>query len=1130
MAQQDALQSILAEVGHALAPFRTVDSPARATAFFRQLGYEIPPGNFGSGLTELATHTGEIVAAAQRLVATTPGNEEVAAAILDMMGRLSLIIAAAKKLESEIVAGGGGAIPDIDDLPRRLVDFLLLDYLESEKAQLHEALHLIGLIEHDPVAGSGQPVRLINWDRFGMMLSNPSAIFDTVYQWNTAFDDAEFLSRLDKLMRATFLPGGLYDQPESTRTLLGNTSPGLKELRFPLLQAGLTEATYSQFGITFSPAEAQGGKKRGIALLPYLMGAAAFDFAVCERGQLLFSATADIKGVGLVVRPPFEAEGILNLAGGFQAAVEIRQHPNHAPELILIGTGGGTRLAVQGLGITWFTRSVSNQLDVGFEGQIQALRLVIAPGEGDGFLAQLLSGLNVATEAELGFGYSLLSGFYVTGGAKFAIEIPTHVELGPVKILSAKLALLIADEKLRLEAGANFRFDLGPLQATVENIGMGVDMYFRAGNAGPLDLVVGFKPPNGVGLSVDAGVVKGGGYLYFDFENEEYAGALELVFSGFITLKAIGLITTRMPDGSKGFSLLIIITAEFGTGFQLGFGFVLLGVGGLLGLNRTMKLEALAQGIRTGTAQNILFPTDVIANAPRIISDLRTVFPPENGRFLIGPMAKIGWGTPALITLSLGIIIEIPGNIAILGVLKVALPTEAAPLVILQVSFIGAIEFDKKRIWFFATLFGSRVLFFTLEGEMGILMAFGDDANFVLSVGGFHPSFTPPPLPFPSPRRIAFDIANTPTYAIRVEGYFAITSNTVQFGARAELRIGMSNFGVSGHIAFDALFQFSPFYFIITISASVSLKAFGVGLFSIRLNFELSGPEPWRAKGSGSLELLFFSIEADFDITWGEDRRETLQPVSSLELLTTELNKLENWTAELAGANRLLVSLRKMDESEGLVLHPVGVLRFTQRAVPIGISLDKIGAPAVKDYSRFNFASAAGSAWGKVGDPRENFAIAQFQNLSDAEKLSRPSFQQEVSGAELSVAGTTTRTGFMTKRTVRYEQIVIDTNYRRFARRLVGYFGSLFNQFLRGNAVALSPLSRESKRQFDPLEEKLAVLPEGFGVVTTVDNSPVTNLFASEAEAREYLHLRIADNPNAAVMLDVVPEFEVNLN
>ena len=52
-----------------------------------------------------------------------------------------------------------------------------------------------------------------------------------------------------------------------------------------------------------------------------------------------------------------------------------------------------------------------------------------------------------------------------------------------------------------------------------------------------------------------------------------------------------------------------------------------------------------------------------------------------------------------LLTLSLGVIIEIPGNITILGVLRVVLPDEQAAVLRLQVNFVGAIEFDKQRAW-----------------------------------------------------------------------------------------------------------------------------------------------------------------------------------------------------------------------------------------------------------------------------------------------------------------------------------------------------------------------------------------------------------------------------------------------
>ena len=53
-------------------------------------------------------------------------------------------------------------------------------------------------------------------------------------------------------------------------------------------------------------------------------------------------------------------------------------------------------------------------------------------------------------------------------------------------------------------------------------------------------------------------------------------------------------------------------------------------------------------------------------------------------------------------------------------------------------------------------------------------------------VGGFHPAFTPPPMGLGSLQRLGIDdLRRQP--AARAETYFAITSNTVQFGAKAEL-------------------------------------------------------------------------------------------------------------------------------------------------------------------------------------------------------------------------------------------------------------------------------------------------------------------------------------------------------
>ena len=111
-------------------------------------------------------------------------------------------------------------------------------------------------------------MRLINWDRFPQIFSDPMRIANDTYHWETNFDFDKFIVRLDRVMRAASLPGGIYPQSDAARTALQNSATKLRELRFPIFQKGFTADTYSQFGITFSPAEASNGQKAGFALMP----------------------------------------------------------------------------------------------------------------------------------------------------------------------------------------------------------------------------------------------------------------------------------------------------------------------------------------------------------------------------------------------------------------------------------------------------------------------------------------------------------------------------------------------------------------------------------------------------------------------------------------------------------------------------------------------------------------------------------------------------------------------------------------------------------------------------------------------------------------------------------------------
>jgi hypothetical protein len=739
-----------------------------------------------------------------------------------------------------------------------------------------------------------------------------------------------------------------------------------------------------------------------------------------------------------------------------------------------------------------------------------------------------------AIEAEFSLAGRLnRDGFAVTGSGKIEVLLPTHISLGPLEVQSiCFVARLFDPDPVTLELSAGLKFSLGPLVAVVER--MGAKGAFRlpadaSGNAGPVQFALGFKPPEGVGLSIDAGAIRGGGYLFFNPEDEEYAGVMQLKLLEMVSITAIALITTRMPDGSSNFSLLVIISVEFMPGIQLGFGFTLIGLGGLLGLNRTMLLEPLMYGVRSGTVNSIMFPQgDIIANAPRIISDLRLIFPPYVGKFLIGPMAKLGWGTPTLVSVSLGVIIEIPGNIAIIGVLRLAIPSPDAALIIVQVAFAGAIEFDRKRLFFFATLFDSRLIFMTLEGGMGLLLGWGDDPTFVLSVGGFHPRFRPPPLPFPSPDRLAITIINTPNQMVRVTAYFAVTSNTVQIGAAAEIRFGFEDFGIEGHLGFDALFQFSPFYFIIEVNISLRLNVFGLDVLSVRVDLSLEGPSPWRAKGTGHVSLLFFEISADFDVTWGDRAETTLPPIAVVPLLQAEFDKKENWTASLPAGRKLMVALRAANETPDLLLmHPLGSLRVSQRLLPLALGLDKFGTQKPNDAKSFELL-VSGGGLAKIGDAHEKFAMAQFVKMDDAAKLSRPSYESGNSGLELSAAGAQLATSHMARRVVRYEMVLIDGEYRKHIRKAIFSTG-LFAHHLAGSAITLSAISANNKRKLDPFPlEKIKVKGEAYTIVDTDTNRVIGGVteFASAAAAHGHLQTLQDSEALSGRNLEVVPAWE----
>lgn len=668
----------------------------------------------------------------------------------------------------------------------------------------------------------------------------------------------------------------------------------------------------------------------------------------------------------------------------------------------------------------------SDGLDFGGTIDLKSLLLAIQSGDGDGFLNKVLPRDPIKLQADIGLDVSLRRGIKFRGSFGLELTLPLHIDLfGVLKLDSIYLVFQVKvvnnETVIEIIVAVTARVEIaGVVKGSISRIGIKALITFppKGGNLGSANLAIGFKPPDGAGLSIDASVLVGGGYLSFDSDKEQYAGIVYLNIKDKIAITAIGILNTRLPDGRKTFSLLFILTAEFPP-IQLGYGFALTGVGGLIGVNRTMMLDVLRDGIKNKTVDSILFPKDPIVNAPKIISDLQAIFPPAEGRFVFGPMVKIIWGgSYPVLSIELGILIEIPSPIrlALLGKITLALPKKNKPedevLVYICLDIIGTIDFDKGEVSIDGVLTNSRIALFPLTGGMALRLKWGSDPVFIQAIGGFNPRYKPP-VGFPLLDRLALQLnyeENGLHAVIRLESYLAVTANSFQFGALIEVYAEMSGAKVSGFLGFDAMVEFVPFSFIVDLFGGVVVRAFGFN-FSIDLILTLTGPKPFVGNGLATIEF-FGKREFPIHFEVGDPVEEFNQVVvDTLDALSTELSNPRCWSATLPANASMLVSLRQLttdemkDVEDKILAHPLGELTVRESMLPLGVPIERFGAavptsPGPFGISQFLLASTSTG----TEEPtkisvspelivRDAFARGQFLNLTEDQKLSSPEFE-----------------------------------------------------------------------------------------------------------------------------------------
>ncbi len=616
-----------------------------------------------------------------------------------------------------------------ESIAEQVFDDLLEQYLRVYQPVIFLVLRLWNVIRYDLTSPAG-PGRVsytrvwFDWAQASSMMTSPLQALEQAYHWGDPaqpFDYEQALAALQLVFQAIRVPAALFAPALATAAPPGDSNQAARDdvlaLRMTLLERDFPAANaFYQLGLEIFPAAKSTDQvPTGLILKPVLEGGASTTLPL--NNLLSFTLATAVSAddvIGLAIFPDHAG-----LVGGA---------PSVGTSLSLQTTGTGTWYALgtktsSHIELSGFLlqASIAGSLDdpeiklqAGFAdsaGQPGCTAVVLL-SDADPFVQGTVNGSALKFAFSPQIAWSSKTGLLFSGKPTISFDLPLSIALGPISLTDVTLALAAPPQAtpakgVAVRIGVGVTGTLGPVKVAVSQLGFTclITPYSRddvralppgaaAPALGAVDVDLQFAPPTGVGLSIDAGVVTGGGFL--KHSGDEYAGALDLSLKG-VAVKAYGLIQTKLPGGQPGYSFIAVISAEFLPAIELPFGFSLDGVGGLIGINRSRSRRAPSRppcGRTTWTACS--FPKDPVASAPQLLSALDTYFPAAPGRYVVGPLVKIGWSAN-LVVGEVAVLFELPEPLKILliGDIQVNAPT-AKPQLVLHISFDGGIDFGAK--------------------------------------------------------------------------------------------------------------------------------------------------------------------------------------------------------------------------------------------------------------------------------------------------------------------------------------------------------------------------------------------------------------------------------------------------
>jgi hypothetical protein len=247
-----------------------------------------------------------------------------------------------------------------------------------------------------------------------------------------------------------------------------------------------------------------------------------------------------------------------------------------------------------------------------------------------------------------------------------------------------------------------------------------------------------------------------------------------------------------------------------------------------------------------------------------------------------------------------------------------------------------------------------------------------------------------------------------------------------------------------------------------------------------------------------------------------------------------------NWISLLPGGQRNLVTLRPITGAPtDVFLHPLGSLTVKQNVVPLNLDISRFGQASPAGVRRFSITSV--TLGDQNQDPqtiKEFFAPAQFFEMSDDEKLSRPSFEPMAAGVGFTSDDflfTADSGDWLEVEAIVFETLIVGEqagqprpSEAQDPKNMYTLSAELLGKQALFGAAGSSDIRRSGKAKYRTTIGKHKIAKEGWSIVSTDDMTvrPMPDIEddkpASYSEAAQALRKLKQENPAQAASLKIV--------